>query len=237
MATTVNEEKTVTLIDGTKIKVRPLKISLLRPFMKKFEGVAAVAEDNEKSMNILMECIQIAMKQYKPELAEDLAALEENMDLPTVYKVLNVAAGIKVDKKSEEPVKDQATESGSTWDSLDLAKLESEAFLLGIWKDYQELEESLSMPELMATLSSKRELDYEEKKFLAAIQGVDLDSQSGSSRGQKEWEDMKARVFSKGKTSDSNDILALQGPSAQKAGFGIGMGIDYEDMRDPSIVN
>ena len=163
--------------------------------------------------------------------------LEDNLDLPTVYKVLNVAAGIKVDKKSEEPVKDQATESGSTWDSLDLAKLESEAFLLGIWKDYQELEESLSMPELMATLSSKRELDYEEKKFLAAIQGVDLDSQSGSSRGQKEWEDMKARVFSKGKTSDSNDILALQGPSAQKAGFGIGMGIDYEDMRDPSIVN
>jgi len=160
-----------------------------------------------------------------------------SIPINNINKVLNVAAGIKIDKKSEEPVKDQATESGSTWDSLDLAKLESEAFLLGIWKDYQELEESLSMPELMATLSSKRELDYEEKKFLAAIQGVDLDSQSGSSRGQKEWEDMKARVFSKGKTSDSNDILALQGPAAQKAGFGIGMGIDYEDMRDPSIVN
>ncbi|CAB4164360.1 hypothetical protein UFOVP828_22 [uncultured Caudovirales phage] len=96
MATTVNEEKTVTLIDGTKIKVRPLKISLLRPFMKKFEGVAAVAEDNEKSMNILMECIQIAMKQYKPELAEDLAALEENMDLPTVYQIIEEASGVKL---------------------------------------------------------------------------------------------------------------------------------------------
>jgi inhibitor of KinA sporulation pathway (predicted exonuclease) len=96
MATTVNEEKTVTLIDGTKIKVRPLKISLLRPFMKKFEGVAAVAEDNDKSMNILMECIQIAMKQYKPELAEDLAALEENMDLPTVYQIIEEASGVKL---------------------------------------------------------------------------------------------------------------------------------------------
>jgi inhibitor of KinA sporulation pathway (predicted exonuclease) len=96
MATTVNEEKTVTLIDGTKVKVRPLKISLLRPFMKKFEGVAAVAEDNEKSMNILMECIQIAMKQYKPELAEDLAALEENMDLPTVYQIIEEASGVKL---------------------------------------------------------------------------------------------------------------------------------------------
>jgi hypothetical protein len=96
MATTVNEEKTVTLIDGTKVKVRPLKISLLRPFMKKFEGVAAVAEDNEKSMNILMECIQIAMQQYKPEIAEDLAALEENMDLPTVYKIIEEASGVKL---------------------------------------------------------------------------------------------------------------------------------------------
>lgn len=96
MATTVNEEKTVTLIDGTKIKVRPLKISLLRPFMKKFDGVAAVAEDNEKSMDILMECIQIAMQQYKPEIAEDLAALEENMDLQMVYRIIEEASGVKL---------------------------------------------------------------------------------------------------------------------------------------------
>lgn len=94
--TTVNEEKTVVLIDGTEIKVRPLKISLLRPFMKKFEGVAAVAEDNEKSMNILMECIQIAMQQYKPELAEDLKALEDNMDLPTVYQIIEEASGVRL---------------------------------------------------------------------------------------------------------------------------------------------
>jgi len=96
MATTVHEEKTVTLIDGTKVSVRPLKISLLLPFMKKFEGVKALAEDNEKSMNILMECIQIAMKQYKPELAEDLAALEDNMDLPTVYKIIEEASGVNL---------------------------------------------------------------------------------------------------------------------------------------------
>jgi hypothetical protein len=53
-----------------KSTVRPLKISLLRPFMKKFEGVAAVAENNEKSMTLLIECVKIAMEQYKPELAD-----------------------------------------------------------------------------------------------------------------------------------------------------------------------
>jgi len=96
MATTVNEEKTIKLIDGSEIKIRPLKISLLRDFMKKFEEISKVAEDNEKSMNLLMECVQIAMRQYKPEIAEDVKVLEENIDLPTVYKIVEEASGIKL---------------------------------------------------------------------------------------------------------------------------------------------
>jgi len=86
----------LTLIDGTKIKVRPLKISLLRPFMKKFEAVAAVAEDNDKSMEILMDCVQIAMQQYSPELAEEREKLEEILDLPTVYSIIEAASGVKL---------------------------------------------------------------------------------------------------------------------------------------------
>jgi hypothetical protein len=96
MATTINEEKEITLIDGTKIAVRPIKISLLRPFMKKFEGIAEVAEDNEKSMNLLMACVQIAMQQYKPDIAGDLKVLEENIDLPTVYQIVEAASGVKL---------------------------------------------------------------------------------------------------------------------------------------------
>lgn len=94
MVTTISETQDIVLIDGTTIAVRPLKISLLREFMKKFEGITEVAEDNDKSMNILMECVQIAMKQYKPELAADLKLLEENIDLPTVYKIVEAASGI-----------------------------------------------------------------------------------------------------------------------------------------------
>jgi len=95
MATTNTDEK-VTMIDGTVLEVRPLKISLLRDFMKKFEGIAKVADDNTKSMDVLIECVQIAMKQYKPELAEDKAALEDNLDLPTVYKIVEEASGINM---------------------------------------------------------------------------------------------------------------------------------------------
>jgi hypothetical protein len=96
MATTEHKQETVTLIDGTKIEVRPLKISLLRSFMKKFEGVSLVSEDNDKSMSLLVECVQIAMKQYKPELAEDMEKLEDILDLPTVYKIVEAASGINL---------------------------------------------------------------------------------------------------------------------------------------------
>jgi len=96
MATTVNEEKEVVLVDGSKVKIRPLKISLLRTFMKKFEEIQGVAADNDKSINILMECVQIAMKQYKPEIAEDLEKLEELLDLPTVYKIVEEASGVRL---------------------------------------------------------------------------------------------------------------------------------------------
>ena len=96
MATEINEETTIKLIDNTEIKVRPLKISLLRPFMKKFEALAAVTNDNDKSMDILIDCVQIAMKQYAPELADDKSALEDKLDLPTVYRIVEEAAGVNL---------------------------------------------------------------------------------------------------------------------------------------------
>ena len=80
------------------------------------------------------------------------------------------------------------------------------------------------MPELVAILEAKNNQEYEEKKFLAALQGVDIDSSSSENK----WEEMKTRVFSGGATSNPNDILALQGKAAQRAGFGIGQGLDYE---------
>jgi hypothetical protein len=96
MATTVHEGRELTLMDGTKISVRPLKISLLRPFMSEFEKIAEVAENNEKSMALLMKCVQIAMKQYSPEIAVDKDKLEDILDLPTVYEIIEAASGVKL---------------------------------------------------------------------------------------------------------------------------------------------
>jgi len=100
-------------------------------------------------------------------------------------------------------------------------------FLLGIWKDFQDIEDSLCMAELTVILVAKREKEYEDKKFLAALKGINLDGES-SQKGQKEWEDMKSRVFTGGSVKDSNDITSLQGQNAAKAGFGIKNGLEYD---------
>jgi hypothetical protein len=223
MATKVYDTKKISLVDDRIITVSPLKIKYLREFLENFETIKDAKTDDE-SIAVLAQCALISMQQYCPSI-KTIEELEDNLDLPTIYEIIDVAAGIKINEKSEDTVKNQAVDSGSTWDTLDLAKLESEVFLLGIWKDYHELESSLSMQELTATLQIKRELDYSDKKFAASMQGVDLDKNSGSGN---EWEDMKARVFSKGATTNGNDILALQGMNAERAGFGIGMGLDYE---------
>lgn len=92
----MSEKVELSLIDGTKFEAKPLKISLLKPFMKSFTGLADVADDNEKSMDVLLDCVQIAFKQYVPDLAEDREKLEENLDLPTVYKIIDAASGIQL---------------------------------------------------------------------------------------------------------------------------------------------
>lgn len=76
-------------------------------------------------------------------------------------------------------------------------------FLLGIWKNYDELEESLSIDELLFTLNADRKSKREKQRFLAAIQGIDLSDE------------------------EPRDISELSGYDAAVAGFGIGMGIGH----------
>ena len=211
-------------MDGTEVTLTPLKIKYLRGFMDAFE-LTKNAVNKTDSIEKLSECVRMSMKQYYP-LLKTIDDVQDNIDINTMSKIISVAATIsnKTDTVKEENPESQES---SSWENLDLAKLESEAFLLGIWKDYEELESSMSLPELLATLEAKRELEYIDKKFMASLQGVDLEEQSGTKEADP-WEAMKARVFSGGQTSDPNDVLALQGTNAAKAGFGIGAGLSYE---------
>jgi len=228
MATKIYDSMTISLLDGTILYMTPLKIKYLREFMDAFAEVKK-AKDDDEAIDRLVDCVVIAMQQYAKDFASR-KVVEDICDISMIYSIVDAAANIKMKEESEQPVAEQAENTG-TWSDFDLAKLEAELFLLGIWKDYEQLELSMSIPELAATLESKRDLDYQEKKFLAAIQGVDLDGQSGAAEPNA-WEKLKAKVFSNNGTNDPNDVLALQGVNAEKAGFGIGMGLDYVKIED-----
>ena len=84
------------------------------------------------------------------------------------------------------------------------------------------------MDELTAVLEASRDNTHEERKFFAALKGVDLDeaggkrSHSGTKGSGNPWEDMKARVFSGGAAKDARDIASLQGINGKKAGMQVG---------------
>jgi hypothetical protein len=233
MPTKIYEIEEIELVDGTIIEISPLKIKYLRQFMDLFNTLKT-SDNDEQSISILSECVRVSMKQYYPKI-KTIEDLEDLIDLPTIYKIIEICAGIKMQPEKDAEAFSAAQQSmvkqnEDGWDKLDLVKLESEVFILGIWKNYDELESSLCIPELMSILESRRDLDYTEKKFLAAMQGVNLDEASGT-KEEDPWEAMKARVAAQVSgigNGDPNDITSLQGIKAQQAGFGIGMGLDYE---------
>jgi hypothetical protein len=79
------------------------------------------------------------------------------------------------------------------------------------------------MPELIQTFKAMQKTESEKRKFLASIQGIDLDGEE-EDEGPT-FEDVQRRAL--GIHASGDDILSLQGPLAAESGFGIGAGLGY----------
>ena len=96
------------------------------------------------------------------------------------------------------------------------------------------------MAELVSILESMNEKEYGERRFAAAMQGVDLDKQTGRSNRPQQaqqkkattMEDIQARAVSGGRAKDANDILSLQGALGARHGFQLGKDMDYGSFTD-----
>lgn len=64
----------------------------------------------------------------------------------------------------------------------------------GAWKNFEEIEESLSLAELNQILDSYRKVRQEDRRFFAAIQGIDLDKSNGE---HADFEEVKRRAEAK----------------------------------------
>ncbi len=94
-------------------------------------------------------------------------------------------------------------------------------FLLGHWKNFEQLEENLNLFELQAILDAAREQEYSRQKFAAALKGVNLDEQPKGSEDDSKpptFEDIKRRAEAK-----------ARGVSEEHLGFAdIGIAVEEE---------
>ena len=81
------------------------------------------------------------------------------------------------------------------------------------------------MPEMVQTFKSMQKTEEEKRKFLASIQGVELNASSNQNEEGSSFEDIQRRAL--GITTSASDVVSLQGSFAAQAGFGIGAGLGY----------
>lgn len=132
MASRVYNEESITLQDDKEVLLRPLPIGRLRRFMDAW-GKFADAKTDDDGFNVFINCSGIALEENfkgkfdalkaskdEVEAGEYLSAeykeyLEETLDLDTIYKILEVTGGIKLnDPKLMEAVLEAQERLGET---------------------------------------------------------------------------------------------------------------------------
>jgi hypothetical protein len=79
------------------------------------------------------------------------------------------------------------------------------------------------MPELIQTFKAMQKTEDEKRRFLASLQGVNLNEEE-QTEGPT-FDDIRRKAL--GINAKGDDIVSLQGQFALEAGFGIGAGLGY----------
>ncbi|QIN94027.1 hypothetical protein PP459_gp207 [Streptomyces phage Wakanda] len=75
-----------------------------------------------------------------------------------------------------------------------------------MWKNFDELEENITVDELNHILDAAREQEYERKKFAAALKGIDLDEDKRSNGDTPSFDDIKRRAEAKARGMTEEQI-------------------------------
>jgi hypothetical protein len=104
MPTTVYDTLEIKLSNGTVITVQPLKISRLKKFLS---AIKPLQEDKditeEKAMELFITAGMICMEQFAPDLSQDQEKFEDNIEIPTLMKILEIAGGLKLNDDPNFP--------------------------------------------------------------------------------------------------------------------------------------
>lgn len=121
MASTVYTTEQVELQDGKTVTLKPLNIKSLRKFMKVMAGFG-LQETEEEGLDLLMDASAICLSRSNPEFYDadkgDVGGAseewEDTADMPTVYKILEVCGGIKLNSPELLALAEEALGKTST---------------------------------------------------------------------------------------------------------------------------
>lgn len=88
-------------------------------------------------------------------------------------------------------------------------ELEAQAFLLGIWKSFEELEDSITIEELNLILKAEAEKEDRRNRVLAAVNGIEWGKGTESAEDAVERAKQRAEAAAAGMTEEQYDLELL----------------------------
>lgn len=87
-------------------------------------------------------------------------------------------------------------------------------FTLGQWKNFDELEDNLSLDELYEVAGVMHDQEYNQQKFAASLKGIDLDEEVAKSGAEKEgtrsYEMIKKRAQAKIRGASEEELENME---------------------------
>ncbi len=85
--------------------------------------------------------------------------------------------------------------------------------LTGNWKNFEELEDAISLPELEAMIKARRNYDATKQRFLAALKGIKMDEPNQSS---DKFNEVKRRALAKQNNMTEEQVQLLEAGFTQE---------------------
>lgn len=95
MATTVYTTEEVTLQNDVTVTLKPLPIRQLRKFMTELQKLTTI-DTEEDGITVMIALAALCIQKQVPDLVANQDDLEDALDMPTVYKIIEVCGGVKL---------------------------------------------------------------------------------------------------------------------------------------------
>lgn len=80
----------------------------------------------------------------------------------------------------------------------------------GAWKNFDDIEESLTMPELESLVTTARKMRQDDQRFMAALKGIDLDKNSENDvEAARKRVETRAKAKLAGMDEDTYELSSL----------------------------